>query len=223
MAQDSKFQPNASTVVKGVVQIATQAEVNAQTATGSTGATLVIPASATLGSGLQNASTTAKGAVQLATDAEVAARTATGSTGAALVMPNAYVFKGCRVYKTADQAVSSGGGPVKVTWNAENFDTDTMHDNVTNNTRITFKTAGIYVVLFQLNYTSTPAEISASILLNNTTQIAKSSVQQTTFNCDVLCGTIYSFAVNDYIEARIEPNTSADVNQASFFTAYSLL
>lgn len=102
--------PDADTVTKGIVQIATGAQLAAGTGAGSTGATLVsagssftntsagagdvnkvpvLNASGNLAAGfIANASTTVAGKSELATGAETAAGTATGGTGAALVPAN---------------------------------------------------------------------------------------------------------------------------------------
>jgi hypothetical protein len=78
--------PDASTTVKGIVQEATQGEVDAGTATGSTGARLFVNPS-TLDSWQKNASTTVKGVVEIATTEEITAGDTTGGTGARLVVP----------------------------------------------------------------------------------------------------------------------------------------
>lgn len=81
---------DASTTQKGLVEEATQAEANAGTAEGSTGARLYVSpaampqASATVSGVSSIASETALGVVEEATDAEVTAGTATGGSGAKL-------------------------------------------------------------------------------------------------------------------------------------------
>lgn len=59
-------------------------------------------------------------------------------------------FHGCRVYKSATQTVSAGVTDV-VTFNSEDYDTDTLHDTVTNNSRITIPTglAGYWRFMFK--------------------------------------------------------------------------
>ena len=52
-----------------------------------------------------------------------------------------------KVYKTANQSIGYSTTAYScLTWNAEAFDTDTMHDNATANSRITFTTAGTYQI-----------------------------------------------------------------------------
>jgi hypothetical protein len=55
----------------------------------------------------------------------------------------------CRVYKSATQTVTSGNFDV-VSFNTEDYDTDGLHDNVTNNARITIPTGfgGTWLLVF---------------------------------------------------------------------------
>jgi hypothetical protein len=52
-----------------------------------------------------------------------------------------------KVYKTANQSIGTSSWAC-LTWDAEAFDTDTMHSNVTANSRITFTTAGTYQITY---------------------------------------------------------------------------
>lgn len=54
-------------------------------------------------------------------------------------------FRGCRLYKTAGQSLTAGSVDTLLTWDAEAFDTDNFHDNVTNNSRITIPSGISYV------------------------------------------------------------------------------
>lgn len=51
----------------------------------------------------------------------------------------------CLLYNSSNPSISANSD-VAVAFNSERFDTDTMHDNSSNNSRITCKTAGIYWV-----------------------------------------------------------------------------
>jgi hypothetical protein len=57
----------------------------------------------------------------------------------------------CRVSKTADQSIPDNA-PTVVTFDAEQFDTAGMHDNVTNNSRITIQTPGVYLIVGQASW-----------------------------------------------------------------------
>jgi hypothetical protein len=49
--------------------------------------------------------------------------------------------------KSSVQSIATSAATA-ITWDGEVFDTDTMHDNSTNPERITIKTAGIYLLIF---------------------------------------------------------------------------
>lgn len=68
---------------------------------------------------------------------------------------NAVKFIGCSVYHNAYQTIPTNTSMgTAVILNSGYFDTDGMHDNSTNNSRITFKTAGYYLVVFQTAWAS---------------------------------------------------------------------
>jgi len=50
-----------------------------------------------------------------------------------------HAFRGALVYQTASQTGANyfTGAPVAIPWDAESYDTDSIHDNATNNTRLT--------------------------------------------------------------------------------------
>lgn len=64
-------------------------------------------------------------------------------------------FRGALVSKTANQSIN-GGSLITLTWNSEVFDTDTIHDNSVNNSRLTVP-AGVTVVRLTGNVTWTSA------------------------------------------------------------------
>jgi hypothetical protein len=84
----------------------------------------------------------------------------------------------------------------------EDFDTRKMHDNVTNNTRLTCKAVGRYLINGQIVFSTNANGLrSASIKLNNATFIATqkqpAAASETTI---VNVTTICQLAVNDYVE-----------------------
>ena len=56
------------------------------------------------------------------------------------------VFSGALVKKSADQTAANYSGYITVAWDAEEYDTDNYHNNVTANTRLTVPADGYYRV-----------------------------------------------------------------------------
>lgn len=113
--------------------------------------------------------------------------------------PAGSAFVGCRVYKSSGQTV--GTTYTALTFDTESFDTDTMHDNVTNNTRITIPTTGYYLI-GGLCTTDANANGGAQVRVNGTTLIgtnsngnAAASVQNGGHT-----STIYNLTAGDYVE-----------------------
>jgi hypothetical protein len=106
----------------------------------------------------------------------------------------------CRAIQAAAQTTTDSVATA-IVFGAESYDTDTMHDNVTNNTRITIRTAGIYVVTAGLGLTSAPVSAFELYLdQNNGTRIAECNDLGPSYKT---ISTTKDFAVNDYIEMKI--------------------
>lgn len=120
----------------------------------------------------------------------------------------------CRVYHNTTQSVSDSV-VTPLVFNSERFDTDTMHDTVTNTGRITFKTAGLYIVTLTFAYANAADYLSASakIRLNGATELVETfGGTQTDANDHYFVNvtTLYKFAVNDYVEALAWQNNTAN-------------
>ena len=117
----------------------------------------------------------------------------------------------CRVYHSAAQSIAHAT-ETTAAFNSERFDTNAMHDTATNNSRITFATAGLYLVTFTGKY-ATAADYTATtcrIRLNGTTYIADgTSERNTTIESRIQTTTLYRFAAGDYIEVRLYQANSA--------------
>jgi len=106
----------------------------------------------------------------------------------------------CRAIQAAAQTTTDSVATA-IVFGAESYDTDTMHDNVTNNTRITIRTAGVYVVTAGLGLTSTPVSAFELYLDQNSgTRIAETNELTSAYKT---LSVTKDFAVNDYIEMKI--------------------
>lgn len=134
----------------------------------------------------------------------------------------------CRVTHNTTQSLASAT-EASLAFNTEAFDTNTMHDTVTNNSRITFTTAGIYQVSwgFTIAADTDYLWIYSYARLNGATLILLgSSVGTQTDNAlspHSSGSGLYKFAAADYVEVRAaQKNTSANANNVStnnYFTA----
>lgn len=67
-------------------------------------------------------------------------------------------YPACRVYNNANISIPNATYTA-LQFNSEDFDTDNMHDNTTNNTRLTCKTAGIYLITGSVSFMAIQQEL----------------------------------------------------------------
>src|SRR6266498_542252 len=85
---------------------------------------------------------------------------------------DAHRMPACRVTTTAAQTLTTSV-PLSFVFASERFDTDAIHDNTTNNSRLTCKTAGVYQISGQVEYAANATgRRELLIRLNGTTPIA---------------------------------------------------
>lgn len=121
-------------------------------------------------------------------------------------------------------SVATAGGSITsnatatVAWNTENYDTDTYHDNVTNNSRLTVPSTGKYLITCSINLSSSQALIHTALLLrvDGTTNIGR----QYTYATDaattapvnsangVNLSVVISLTAGQYVEALLASNAS---------------
>jgi hypothetical protein len=130
----------------------------------------------------------------------------------------------CRLRKSTGQSI--GTTRTAMTFDVEDFDTDTMHDNSTNNTRITFTHAGKYMVGGNIN-TSSNAVAGCAIKVDGSTEIAFISVGNAGSSINGGChiSTIYSFTAGQYVELMGQFGstvTTGNGNDGPQFWAYKI-
>lgn len=114
--------------------------------------------------------------------------------------------EGCNVYHDANQTISNSTWTASA-FNQEHYDTDTMHDTVTNNSRITIKTAGKYIIIAMGEFADNSTGFrSMYVRLNGSDVIALSRIKPIGAGVgnDAFClAGEWDFAVNDYIEVMV--------------------
>lgn len=123
----------------------------------------------------------------------------------------------CRVYHDVAQSITNASH-VTLAFNSERFDTDTIHDTVTNNERLTCKTAGKYLivvnVLFDANATGTR---ELALILNGATNIGRQTAPASaTQPTGVTVATVYDLAVNDYVTVMVYQSSGGALNVDSY-------
>lgn len=121
-----------------------------------------------------------------------------------------------RVFNNAALATVSGTNLI-LTFNSERFDTDTIHDTVTNNSRLTCKTAGVYQISASVDWAANATgQRHVDLLLNATTMIAAVEADAAAGGrpTSQVVTALYSLAVNDYVEVRVLQNSTVGLNIA---------
>lgn len=108
----------------------------------------------------------------------------------------------CRVTHSIDQSIADDTDVI-LSFDTEREDSEAIHDNSTNNSRLTCKTAGRYLIIANVEW-----EISGTgyrrvdILLNGTTVIARDQRSATPGAAQQVTSE-YSLAVGDYLQVRV--------------------
>lgn len=110
-----------------------------------------------------------------------------------------------RAISSADTSLTTGTWTNLAMAGADRFDTDTMHDPVTNNSRITFNTAGKYIVTAHAAFLTNATGVrKIGIALNAAaTYIAMTSTPALgAGETELSIATVYSFIVGDFINLQ---------------------
>lgn len=132
-----------------------------------------------------------------------------------------------RVFHNANQAVTSGT-PLVLAFNSERYDNDSIHDLVTNNSRLTCNTAGKYRISanVEIAANATGARI-VELLLNGSVVIARTAVAATAaVNQSLLVACDYDLVVGNYVEVRVTQDSGGSLNvlvQANWSPEFSML
>lgn len=124
--------------------------------------------------------------------------------------------KSCFVYQNASATVGTDDN-VALLFQLESFDTDTMHDSVSNTSRITFTTAGKYHFGGTLD---ADGAVSIKVVLNGTTTLAGNATAGTLGVGNISASGIYNFAQNDYIEIFGDAGSSGYVTSGTISTNF---
>lgn len=132
----------------------------------------------------------------------------------------------CRVFHNAAQSIPSNANTV-LSFNSERVDTATMHDPVTNNSRITMNDAGLYVVTASVSIAAAAdyTALGLHFRVNGANFIAATflgTIADATYGYVVALSTIWKFAAADYVEAMLlQKNAAAAARNTIVAASYS--
>lgn len=115
-----------------------------------------------------------------------------------------------RVFHNANQSIANSS-LTALAFNSERFDQEnnaasTMHDTVTNNSRLTAKTAGVFLIIGHFTWAANATGTRVvQLRLNGTTVIdeEREAPGNSTDNFNQRISTVYALAVNDYVEMMV--------------------
>lgn len=121
----------------------------------------------------------------------------------------------CRVWNNAAISVANSTW-VALTFNSERWDTNTMHDTVTNTGRITIVTAGLYILTGHAEFAANATGMRGLQLLRNTdadgiAQIYYQAAPVSTGTA-VSLSTVWKFVAGDYVQLRAFQNSGGALN-----------
>lgn len=107
-----------------------------------------------------------------------------------------------------------------LSWDTEKYDNDAMHDLVTNPSRVTFKTAGIYLVSYNASWVANATgtrtvdvRLNAGGVQTNGTSVDFSRINAPAAGVSTTQGCFQArFAANDYIEFFIVQTSGGNLN-----------
>lgn len=118
-----------------------------------------------------------------------------------------------RAYHDADQEIPNNAWTA-VALNSERWDTDGIHDNVTNNSRLTCQTAGKYQITAHGAFAShSTGDRYIAIYLNGTTFIGISLTRASGGDMTFMSvPTLYDLGVGDFVEMYVKQTSSAGLD-----------
>ncbi|OWQ98024.1 SGNH/GDSL hydrolase family protein [Sphingopyxis witflariensis] len=137
-------------------------------------------------------------------------------------------FRGALVKKNADQTTANYAGGANVAWDAEVYDTDAFHDNVTNNTRLTVPSGVTKVRLSaQVRYSNGTNNEFAALAINKNGAgydgQAYQVVASPTGAGSVSVGTgVLTVTAGDYFEANFQMQADTSITVAAGLSWFSI-
>lgn len=160
------------------------------------------------------------------------AAAAAGVAAAAVVQDNLdahladkapHIVPAAHVYHSTNQSIATAS-ITSLAFNSERYDTENIHDTVTNNSRLTCKTAGKYRITLNLYWDINSVGARQGIIkVNGSVELAKPQIVPVNggYTGQSISGT-YTLAVDDYVEAFVYQSSGGALNIISGATNFEM-
>jgi len=128
-----------------------------------------------------------------------------------------------RVTKSATQAITANTDTA-VAFDVETVDTDTLHDNVTNNTRLTAAIAGKYLVTGFVEYDTPSVAVTFSVWIRKqaTTTYARTTLFDSSA-VQITATALVNLAAGEYVELMTRVGEARTLQSGTSSTAFSMV
>lgn len=118
-----------------------------------------------------------------------------------------------RVRKSAGQSIANNSNTI-LTWNTEDYDTDAMHDNAVNNSRLTFQTAGKFLVICNNDWAIGSVGVRSLVIIKNgVDRIAASKTDASSLGSSFYSASVIDdFIVGDFVECEVLQSSGGSLN-----------
>jgi hypothetical protein len=121
----------------------------------------------------------------------------------------------CKVFNSVNESIPNAAFTA-VTFDSEEFDTDSMHSTVTNTDRITFNTAGTYLVGASIDFVANNAGYRSVHISKGGTVALVLQTQVTNMvgppDAEFSCNVIAAFIVGDWIRCNVLQTSGGPLN-----------
>jgi hypothetical protein len=125
-------------------------------------------------------------------------------------------YQGARVYNSIAESIPNNA-TTQLTFDSEHWNTDNNHSTITNTSRLTCQTAGIYIVVAQAAFAANVTGTRIIYINKNGDYVnpwctfnSNYALQNTGFSMELV--TILQLNVGDYVEASVYQNSGASLN-----------
>ena len=141
---------------------------------------------------------------------------ATSVTDGSIVPSKVAVFPKASVTNDSAQSVATGAGTI-LTFDNEKFDTDAIHDTISNTSRLTCKTAGVYVVSGFGSFTSNSTGYRHIYIRRNGGGAITSDIRPAFNTSDTSVTTLFELNAGDFLELVVGQGSGVTLQCSALF------